>query len=97
MPDYINNIVHEGTGRDFVSALEDLLRKMPEDIAMPISLMIPRHIYRSPEWEWPDDRCIETDGHLPGRAEYRSRRFDYIRKKEIEQRIKNQQTNPTQA
>lgn len=100
MPDPAHGIVHEASSPYCETALEKLLRMMPEEIAAPISWYIPRRIYHSPEYEWMDDKCIETDGNCPNRWEWGERRRKYVIAQGIKRRIeqtKQQQTNPTQS
>lgn len=56
-------------------------------MARRVQLACPQRIYRSPEYEWMSDKCIEVDGHCPSRQEWQERRLAYMRKtnKSIEQ------------
>ena len=64
-------------------AVYALADKMPEDIKRQLLIACPERIYRSPEYEWMDDKCIEVDGHCPWRGEWAERRRKYLLDKEI--------------
>ena len=56
---------------------------LPEEMGRRLSWGIPRRIYRSPEYEWMNDKCIEVDGHCPSRQEWAERHLAYQRAKAI--------------
>ena len=83
MPDFANGIVHEGKGNTRFAALDDLIDKIPEELARPLSIHRHSRVYYSPESEWTDDRCVEIDGHCPARDEWRQRHEAWVRSKQI--------------
>lgn len=71
-------------GASPTAAAYEIAQLLPDEMGAKLSWHIPRRIYRSPEYEWMDDKCIEVDGHCPSRYEFQKRRATYLRKKEIE-------------
>lgn len=65
-----------GEGSDPTTALYDLCRKMPLELANKIQMYCHR-MYRSPEYVWMNDKCMELDGHFPTREEWAKRRMDF--------------------
>ena len=65
------------------SAVWRLMDMLPEAIAQKLSLACPVRIYRSPEYEYMDDKCIEVDGHKPTQEEWGQRRRDYLLQKKL--------------
>lgn len=64
-------------------AVASLVALLPEEMGRKLQLANPERIYRSPEYEWVNDKCIEVDGHCPNRREWWDRRIAYERKKGI--------------
>ena len=64
-------------------AVYELCRLLPEDMARRVQLACPQRIYRSPEYNYMDDKCIEVDGHCPRRDEWARRRLAYMRKNNL--------------
>lgn len=62
-------------------AAYNLTQLLPEELGRQLSQQIPHRIYRSPEYEWKDDKCVEMDGHCPYRYEWGQRRIKYLREK----------------
>ena len=73
----IRNGVPSADGIDPEMALYNLSDFMPEDMANQIRLHCHRS-YRSPEYVWMYDRCMEMDGHCPRREEWAKRRADFL-------------------
>lgn len=57
---------------------------LPIEMGSKLSCQIPRRIYRSPEYEWVDDKCVEIDGHCPTKQEWADRYIVYRRSKEMQ-------------
>lgn len=64
-------------------AVAELIPLLPEEMGRKLGIANPQRIYRSPEYEWKDDKCIEVDGHCPNRNEWGDRRRAYLRKKQL--------------
>lgn len=71
-------------GCNYLDALYNLCALLPEDMANKIRIYSPRRIYRSPEYIWMNDKCIEVDGHCPNRIEWARRRSDFLREQKME-------------
>lgn len=67
-----------GDGIDPMGALYALANKLPLDLANKINTNVPRRIYRSPEYIWMNDKCLEIDGHCPGKEEWVRRRKNFL-------------------
>lgn len=65
-------------GLDPAGALYALSELMPEDKAIQIRRYCPERIYRSPEYVWMNDKCMELDGHCPRKEEWAKRRADFL-------------------
>lgn len=63
---------------DSSTAIYNLCDLLPEDMAHSVQLACPERVYRSPEYEWMSDKCIEVDGHCPCRKEWWDRRLKYM-------------------
>lgn len=84
MPDFVKNIVHEGHGRVWQEALDDLIHQLPQDLAQPLSRHRYGRVYNSPERELgSDDRCVEVDGHWPSPQEFRKRHDDWVLRRQL--------------
>ena len=59
-------------------AICELSSLLPIDMGRRLLANSPRRIYRSPEYEYMDDKCIDADGHLPNREEWARRRREYL-------------------
>ena len=78
-----HNGVPSAEGTTPADAAYNIALLMPDEMGARLSRGIPRRIYRSPEYEWMDDKCIEIDGHCPSLEEWARRRDAYLRKKII--------------
>ena len=76
-------------GNDPAGAVYNLCAKLPEDMARRLQIVCPERIYRSPEYEYMDDKCVEVDGHRPNGNEFAIRRSNYLTRKQIE-RMRNE-------
>lgn len=72
---------------DPASAVYELCRLLPEDYGRRLQIACPERMYRSPEYEYMDDKCIEIDGHIPSQREFDERRSKYLFRKQIDEVI----------
>ena len=75
----------EGTSPQ--SALYALCDLLPLQMANDLQRYCPQRIYRSPEYIYMDDKCIEMDGHCPTREEWAIRRRAYMVQRSIRNRV----------
>lgn len=69
-------------------AVYNLCELLPTEMARKLKIACPERLYRSPEYEWADDKCIDVDGHCPNRYEWADRRRLYLLRKTINEAIK---------